>query len=84
MFIGPLIALAAVIVIGIAALFSAHFPFLARLTGAAPLLPEEDAARDFAASEAAGYVVRPDWGPVPARLELPAAEEDPAAPEVSQ
>lgn len=80
MFLGPLIALAIVVVLGVAALFSAHIPIVARLTDAAPLLREEDTARDFAASDAAGYVVLPDWGPDPVRLELPAAEGDLAAP----
>ena len=45
MFLGPLIALAIVIVIGVAALFSAHIPWLRVLTGAAPLLPDEAPAK---------------------------------------
>lgn len=33
-------------------------------------------ARDFAASDRAGYVTRADWGPDPVRLELPTPRKE--------
>jgi hypothetical protein len=67
-FIASLITLAVCIAAAVLAVFSGHIPVLRDWTGAAPLLPEDEAtvtARDFAASDAAGYVTRPDFGPHP-------------------
>lgn len=78
MFIASIIGLGLLAIVGVLALFSGHIPWLAWLTGAAPLQPEEtDHARDFAATDAAGYITRADWGPDPVRLQLPAADADP-------
>jgi hypothetical protein len=79
-FVASLIALAVLVVAAALAIWSGHIPWLARWTGAAPLQPPEDeaatTARDFAASVAAGYVTRPDWGPTPTPPRLPG--EDPS------
>jgi hypothetical protein len=72
MFLFPLIALAVVVLAAILALFSAHIPLLRDWTGAATL-QDDDTARNFAASESAEYVTRPDWEPAPARPQLPEA-----------
>ena len=76
MFLFSLIALGVALVAFAFALFSAHIPLLRDWTGAAPLQADEpeppDHARDFAASDQRGYVIRADWGPDRPRLELPA------------
>ncbi len=73
----PILGLATCLVAAVLALCSAHIPGLRRLTGAAPLESEDEGtalSRDFAASKAAGYVTRPDWGTAPIYPKRLAAE----------
>jgi len=76
MFIASIVGLVLAAVAAGVALYSGHIPVLRDLTGAAPLLPEEDHARDLARSVSDGFMTLPDWGPDPDRLQLPAADTD--------
>jgi len=61
MFVGSLIALGIVAAVVVVALNAGRIPGLRDLIGSAPLQPQEpDHARDFAATDAAGYIETPE------------------------
>lgn len=78
MFVPCSIALLIIAIAAVVALNAIHIPGLRYLTGAEPLQPPEPEPpdRDFAASDARGYVTPADWGDDRPRPELPATEED--------